>query len=265
MAYKCSFLDNETYIAQDVNDIFARITSGGVVFADTGYTIGDLNNTQAMIATEGVVRDTNSCKVVKTDGAYKVSKGACFMNDGSAIIFDDAGYELEVEDGVLNYVYILRNNAANSIEVVVSKYPGDENSIPLAEIDRYGCVYDRRKYAKSKLDLTTYASTRKFTVNFIKCKPTTSDTVTVDMGDGAFSYLIVWDGERTYNNSRETRYASAKNLIELQDGEFVTLSIGMREGQYDERLYCKKDGQYLHFYLTNPYPWADYTLNLGLL
>ena len=140
MAYKCSFLDNQTYIAQDVNDIFARITSGGVIFTDTGYTLGDLNAVQSGVTSGGVTRDTNSCKVVKNGNTYKISKGACFMNDGSAIIFDEDGQEIEITPNMENYVYLKRNVMANTINVVVSDAEGDEDTIPLAKIAENGTI-----------------------------------------------------------------------------------------------------------------------------
>ncbi|MBQ7985925.1 MAG: hypothetical protein IJ304_01500, partial [Clostridia bacterium] len=164
MAYKCSFLDSQTYSAQDVNDIFARITQGGVVFTDTGYTFGDLNAAQESTVTGGVTRDTNSCMVVKDGDTYKISKGACFMNDGSAIIFDEDGQEIEITPDVINYVYLVRNLVANSIDIVVSEAQGDADSIPLAEIDEDGNVFDRRKYARAKVDLATSGNIKNFTV-----------------------------------------------------------------------------------------------------
>lgn len=265
MAYKCSFLDNETYIAQDVNDIFARITSGGVVFTDTGYTFGDLNSAQSETVTGGVTRDTNSCRVVKSSNTYKISKGACFMNDGSAIIFDDDGQEIEITDGVMNYVYLMRNSVANSIDIVVSKFAGDENAIPLAEIDDNGNIFDRRKYAKAKVDLATGSNVRNFTVNFTNCLSNASETVTVDVGDGAFSHLIIWGGEMEYNQTTQKREANGRNLIELKEGAEVRLNIGRLDGIENELIYFKKDGRKIHIYLLKATNTAKYTINIGVI
>lgn len=265
MAYKCSFLDNMVYNAQDVNDIFARISNGGVVFTDTGYTLGDLNDTQSRAVGEGVTRDENSCRVVFEDGVYKISKGVCFMNDGTAIIFDASGQEIEIIPEVTNYVYLYRNAVGNSIDIVVSEYKGDENSIPLAEIDKKGIIHDRRKYARAKVDASICGNIKNFTVNLTECKVSTSETVTVDMGSGDFYYLIMWDGESVYGSSTEVRVADNKNLIELVEGEEVALSIGKRAGYHNEYLYCMKDGQKLHIYLSGPIPNGEYTLNLGVV
>lgn len=265
MAYKCSFLDSETYSAQDVNDIFARITSGGVVFTDTGYTLGDLNTVQTEIATDGVTRDTNSCKVVKDGDVYKISKGACFMNDGSAIIFDDDGQEIEITQGVNNYVYLSRNVVANSIDIVVSETAGDEDSIPLAEVEEHGYILDRRKYAKAKVDLATSGNIKNFTVSFSKCTSKTSETVIVDLEEGDFSYIIMWDGRMTYTSANVGRVANGRNLIPLVEGEDVRLSIGPPADGETEGVYCRKDGQKIHIYLQGTNTGAEYTLNMGVI
>jgi len=265
MAYKCSFLDNETYIAQDVNDIFARITSGGVVFTDTGYTFGDMNATQSGIASGGVTRDTNSCKVVKDGDIYKISKGACFMNDGSAIVFDEEGQVIEIIPGVVNYVYLERNVVANSIDIVVSETEGSDDSIPLAEVAENGTINDRRKYSRAKVDLATGGASKDFTINFSNCLAGKSETVTVDVGDGAFTHLIIWNGEMSYLDSYQNREANGRNMIKLKEGKEVMLIIGRYDGETKELVYIKKDGQRIHIYLLKPTTSANYTLNIGVI
>lgn len=265
MAYKCSFLDNEVYVAQDVNDIFARLTSGGVVFTDTGYTFGDLNATQSQTAEGGVTRDTNSCRVVKNGDTYKISKGACFMNDGSAIVFDSDGHEIEITSGSMNYVYLDRRIETNSIDIVVSELPGDESSIPLAEINEKGEIFDRRKYARAKIDLQAGGKLRELSVEFSQCDSDSSETVTIDMGDGDFNYAIMWEGSRTYSDSTHHREANGRNLIALEEGSEVRLSIGRFDGEEKERLCFKKDGQLLHIRLLKTLSKAKYNLNLGVI
>lgn len=265
MAYKCSFLDSETYSAQDVNDIFARITSGGVIFNDTGYTIGDLNYTQSNVVTGGITRDTNSCKVVKNGTTYKISKGVCFMNDGTMINFDEDGYEIEITPKIKNYVYLRRNVVANTIDIIVSETQGDADSIPLAEIDEKGNVYDRRKYAMAKVDLATSQKFKNFTVNIPKSSNPTTGTVTADLGEGAFSYITVWSGTRTYNDEIHARVPNGKNLVELIDDVDVRISIGDNLGQKTEEVYFKKDGQKVHVHLKSATTGAEYVLNMGVV
>lgn len=266
MAYKCSFLDSEIYIAQDVNDIFARITSGGVVFTDTGYTFGDLNEAQSNTVSGGVTRDINSCLVIKSGDTYKISKGACFMNDGSAITFDEDGQEIQIIPGVVNYVYLMRNIVQNAIEIVVSQEIWDEDSIPLAEINENGIVYDRRKYAKAKVDLATCGKIKNFTVEFKGITSTTSETVTVDLEDGAFSYVILWGGKRMYHGIENNRVSTWNNLLTLaDDGEEAFMTIGPYEGGQNEDVYFRKDGQKLHIYLTKTVYGEEFTFNMGVI
>lgn len=265
MAYKCSFLDNQVYTAQDVSDIFARISHGGVVFTDTGYTLGDLNAAQNSAVTEGVVRDENSCKVIKENDVYKISKGACFMNDGTAIIFDDEGVEIEIVPETKNYVYLYRNTPKNSIDIVVSSNPGGENCVPLAEVDILGCIHDRRAYAKAKVDTLACGAIRNFTVYFSDTVPSESETVTVDMENSNFSYIVIWGGRMEHLDSYEYRISTEENLVELIDGEDVAIHLGEYRGMVDEIMHCTKDGQYLHIYLSSPHPGGGYTLNLGVI
>ncbi len=265
MAYKCSFLDNETYIAQDVNDIFARITSGGVVFTDTGYTFGDLNSAQSGMVTGGVTRDINSCKVTKDGNIYKISKGSCFMNDGSAIMFDEDGQIIQVIPNVENYVYLKRNVMKNTIDIIVSETIWDENSVPLAWISKDGELYDRRKYARAKVDLATCGNVRNFTVQVPMAETVTSDTVTVDLGDGAFSYVILWDGKVTDWGDEYHKVASGRNMVPITDGEMVKIYIGISEGAKNELVHCLKDGQKLHIYITGTSRGEEYVLNMGVI
>ncbi len=265
MAYKCGFLDNDIYSAQDVNDIFARITSGGVVFTDTGYTFGDLNSAQSSVVSSGVTKDANSCKVVKSGSTYKISKGACFMNDGSTIIFDEDGQEIKITSGIVNYVYLARNLAGNTIDIVVSSKAGDEDSIPLAEISQSGEITDRRKYAKAKVDLATSAEARNFTTIYQQCATGTSETIISDLGDGAFSYLIVWSGSVSAGNTYQNREACGKNLIPLVEGTEIMVPLGRSSADETEQLYIKKVGQTIHSYIRRATAGAKYTLNMGVI
>ena len=264
MGYRCSFLDNTAYTAQDVNDIFARIVSGGVVFTDTGYVLSDLNEALAQTVGAGVTRDVNSCKVVKEDGVYKISKGACFMHDGSSVVFDENGVVIDIEQGVTNYVYLKRNDMDNTIDIVVSRAWGDENTVPLAYIDASGEIHDRRAYAKAKVELLTASNIRNCDGN-IKCIGTTSETVSVDMGDGQFSYVIIWGGETKLGSEVQERVSNGKNLIELAEDSLVYVGTGRHLTDNQELLNITKKGQCLEFYLERATPYAEYTFNMGVI
>lgn len=266
MAYRCSFLDNEVYSAGDVNDVFACLTSGGVTFCDTENTLSDLNAALAEAVGAGVLADGASCKVIRDGDGYKISAGACFMNDGSVIIFDEDGQSIEVFEDIKNYVYLERNEVANSIDIKVSALPGGEGSIPLAEIDEAGEIYDRRKYAHSKVMLGAANTLKNIDLEFLDCPWDTTETVTIDIGNGNFSYIIIWGG--TYlsqSGKKENRVPYGNNVIELTDGVEKHSIIGRTENLPVEYVYFKKNGQYVEIYLTEALTKGKYNLSIGVI
>ena len=154
MAYKCLFMDNGVYTAQDVNDAFSNIISGGV----SGYPLGlnavaDLNGAIAELVSGGVNYHGTDCLVTKSGGIYKISRGVCFLNDGSQIVFGEDGYVISHEDGVYEYVYLERDVLHNAVNVIVSGTSGGQDTIPLAEIKADGSIVDRRRFSKAKISL----------------------------------------------------------------------------------------------------------------
>ena len=78
MAYKCLFMDNGVYTAQDVNDAFSNIISGGV----SGYPLGlnavaDLNGAIAELVSGGVNYHGTDC----------LGNPALFANHFTHIVF----------------------------------------------------------------------------------------------------------------------------------------------------------------------------------
>lgn len=266
MGYKCGFLDNQTYTAQDVNDIFKRVSWGGVSFYDTGDTISDLNEAGAQLADEGVIMEnTDSCRVVLKDGKYLISPGFCLMHDGSSITFDEEGYEITPVLDVKNYVYLLRNDSVNSIDIVVSETAGDEQSVPLAEIDDKGNIYDRRKYAKAKVQLGREKGIRSYTLNFYESRGDISETITIDLGDGDFSYVILWGLRAIYLGNDHKRVPTSKNFYELIEAEPIKISVGEFIGDGREMIHITKDGQFLHVYLTRVVNGGSHIVDIGVI
>ena len=197
MAYKCLFMDNDIYTAQDVNDAISNIVSGGV----SGYPFGnsaiaDLNTAIAELANDGVDYRGTDCLVVKVGGRYKILKGACIMNDGSQIIFDVDGYEISHEAGVNQYVYLERDVLHNTINVVVSQTSGGQDTVPLAEIDANGDIWDRRRFASAKVSLLAQPQNIS-----VKKRLTTAQLQAnnvVDFGFSGWEYLICKRGELNF-------------------------------------------------------------------
>ncbi len=217
MGYKCTFMDNDIYYAKDVNAMFANLTSAGVVLADSGNLLSDLNAAVSQVTSEGVQDFPDSCKLMLVDGVYKIGEGVCFMPDGSTITFDENGYEISPIADSVNYVYLKRNDTMNTIDVVVSDVAGGADSVPIAEIDEAGIIYDKRKYSRAKVRLNQEAQVR----NFVCTIPGgILGGVVLDVERGDFSRLIF--NKVSYNDGGVLRecYPLRHDIIKFnQDGD----------------------------------------------
>jgi hypothetical protein len=191
MAYRCLFMDNDVYTAQDVNDAISNITSGGIC----GYPLGngamtDLNAAIAELANGGVNYKGTDCLVVNNGGTYKVSAGACIMNDGTQIIFDSDGYEITHAPGEYEYVYLERDVLHNRINVVVSEEAGGEDTIPLAEIKENGTIIDRRSFATAKISLAAEPKNISITTR-LQFTVAWHGNYSYDLGFNGWKYIII--------------------------------------------------------------------------
>ncbi len=217
MGYKCTFMDNDVYYAKDVNAVFSKIVSEGVVLKDSGNVLSDLNDATAEVVSEGVQSFPDSCRLTLTDGVYKIGEGVCFMPDGSAITFDADGYEITPLKDKKSYVYIKRNDTMNTIDVVVSEEAGGDGSVPIAEIDLDGTIYDKRQYSTAKVRLCQEAEVRNFTMQ-IEGEPNT--VFEIDVENGNFSRIIINEC-KIYNgdNLVYRTYPAFHNCLDIVDEE----------------------------------------------
>lgn len=214
MAYKCLFMDNGIYTAQDVNDAISNIVSGGV----SGYPFGidavsDLNTAIAELANGGTEYKGTSCLVVNIGGTYKISEGVAIMNDGSQIIFDSAGYEISHQSGVYEYVYLERDVLHNTINAVVSGEAGEIGTIPLAEIKADGTILDRRRFAKAKISLSAEPQNISISKR-LQFEVPGNGRYSYDLGFNGWKYVIV----RTGYNAQTGSWAYT-DVLELNDNE----------------------------------------------
>ena len=253
MGYKCLFMDDSIYTAQDVNDAISGIISGGVSNYPLGTdAISDLNSAIAQMIGGGVQFMDTSCLVVNDGGTYKISAGACFMNDGSQIVFDEDGYGINHTPNKYEYVYLERDVLHNRINVVVSEESGNEGTVPLAEIKQDGTILDRRRFAKAKISLTAEPQNIGVTKHISSVDTRAFD---VDMGFNGWRYIIY-----DLTNSRE--YADM-GCLELSDGS-TTRCFPMRntDGYYDSRVIVTRNGSILHFEDTNIPPSAAFDIDI---
>ncbi|MDD6735738.1 MAG: hypothetical protein PUE13_05435 [Clostridiales bacterium] len=219
MGYKCSFLDDASYTAQDVNDALGHIAGGGAAFTDTGDTLDDFNTTLSGITGAGT--QLCGCAVTESGGVYKIGAGTCFMEDGSQITFDSDGYVIEPIENKKSYVYVSRNQVGNTIDVVVSETAGGDGTVPLAEIAAGGGITDTRSYARAKvLLLAAQASpSRSFTVN--RQLFHAGDSINVGYSD--WRYIIVHNLNFAHVGSDD--YSCTYLAMDLSDGESHEIPI----------------------------------------
>ena len=168
--YSTFFVNNKTYGADDINKVFAHLTTQGVsLYKDTGNPLIDLDTAMSNLVNPGIDSyNTNSCKVVSAgNGYYKISKGCCWMPSGSCVIFDDDGYVFELNfldsagtKGTTCYVYLRQGGAesegvSNDINIIVSGEAPTATDMPLATISSAGAITDKRTYSRAKIAVPT--------------------------------------------------------------------------------------------------------------
>ena len=208
MAYKCLFLDNDVYTAQDVDDAISNICADGI----SGYPFGEsalggLNTAIAELAAQGVSYKGTSCLLVNNAGTYKISQGAAFMYDGTQIIFDSDGYVITPQEGVKQYVYLERDVLHNTINVVVSQQAGGQDTVPIAEIAANGAITDRRRFASANIGIM--AEPKNISVQLrIAEDVSPHSSIDIDVGFNGFKYII-------------GRIATGTHYFKIEDGETI--------------------------------------------
>ncbi len=195
MSYKFTFANNDTYGAEDLNAVTARLVSSGVAdsFEDgVPYNLSALNDMGTILYTDGVVPEsTENLRVTLKDNEILIAPGTAFFKDGAVMEITDGGHTIPYTPGTQLYVYLY-----NDLKKSNRCYPAAENLMPegdfvlLAEIGADGSVTDRRTYAKGKLP--GYASSALYTikiedeVKIIDGKPESKTYIL----DGKYSHLL---------------------------------------------------------------------------
>ena len=167
MSVVYSFMDDCAYGADEVNQVFSKLTTEGVSlfnYTDGSNPLVALNDAVAGFITPGVeLYNIDACKVTydEENEKFTIGVGNAFMIDGSSITIDSDAYDITEEvlaqrklsDGDV-WVCFYRNIPNNSIDILVEasdeKY-NSEYSVPLAKISVDNLVSDNRKIAKTKV------------------------------------------------------------------------------------------------------------------
>ncbi len=233
MAYKCMFMDNAVYSANDVNEVFSKLASEGtVLFCDTGAVMEDLNSAVSNFASSGVTANPDSCLVVRTDDGYMISEGECIMEDGSMIIFSDGGEAVEIPENTDCYVYLVRNEEGNTIDILVSEEV-QIRGICLAHITAGGVITDKRIFSVLKC---SYPGANMYASGTVSGAVMPGAIIEVDTGFTGFKYLLYSDGtSRNYDLI----------AVDLSDGEYHLVRY---QNQYGSEFgNVKKQGSKLFF------------------
>lgn len=261
MGYKCSFMDNQIYSAQDINERFSMMFTSGVSLGESGNVLADLNGITEEIVTSGVLPD--ACRIEKTDSGYKISAGTAIMEDGSAISFDAEGYEFSAESGVYSYVYLVRNEPQNTIDIVVSQVLPEGEYVPLGEITQDGNVLDRRKYANLKINSYQSDTLRNFEKSFSYADSYAGETY--DLENGNFSYVIIWSGKYYSTGNTRVVYSSDRDILPIEDGQELKIIMVDDSGYTRFVFWAKKNGQLLETRIDPANSRADYEISFGII
>ena len=203
MAYKSSFLDGETYGAEDINGITQKITGSGVspFLTKETYNPSDLNSLTKELVEAGTSID--GLKVTLEDGIAKISKGMGFFSSGATIEVDDDGAELEIISGKTNYIVAEHNEETNIISFMTSpSIPTDTEYvyvILLAKISSSGDVTDLRTHAKSKIVTVGRNDIKKITLSNVTFKD--DETIYIpDFDYSRFNYMFTIVQNSAYQN-----------------------------------------------------------------
>ena len=222
MSYSYSFVSNNVYGAESINEITKRLVTNGVedMFEDgVPYNFSHVNTISKNISAMGVIPENNtSLKVIdngKTGDEYTltISEGTAFFDDGSTITVYDGGEILPYIRGQKNYVYLHRdlNLNKNMPKVTTSAPEGD--FVPLAEISEDGTVTDTRIFAKGKLPgyMSDYNNAKKIETHI------ENGECIVDLGGNNYKLITICAfaraGGREGNNFISSTLIADKKLV----------------------------------------------------
>ncbi len=226
MSYSFSFVPNNVYGAQDINEITKRLVTSGVedIFEDgVPYNFSHINTISKNISTMGVIPEENTSLKVTNNGKVNdeytvtIAEGTAFFEDGSTITIYDGGETLAYTYGQKNYVYLHRdlNLNRNMPKVTLTEPEGDY--VPLAEIAEDGTVTDKRVFAKGKLPgyMSDYNNTKKIEVTLDK------GYGEIDLGGTNHKCLTCFVWEQIVENREDFLYPRYSAMFFINNGKIL--------------------------------------------
>ncbi|MEE0944888.1 MAG: hypothetical protein UIM24_05500 [Clostridia bacterium] len=196
MGYKCSFLDNEIYGADDVSAAFSRLLSSGVLPYPQTETVTDALNYLTSEVVGSGVSEFGGLEVTRTETGAKVLQGAAVFESGVSVVVDSEGATVDFEDKTAVYIYFIYYPEFNSVLLKVSEEVPEGDTVVLAYIDATGKITDQRSYAKAKVAINTSNIYHDFSIHHSRYtrfyENATSDSQTVyTMPHNGFRYLLL--------------------------------------------------------------------------
>lgn len=232
LAFTYSFVDNEVYGTDDINDITRCLTGAGVApfVAKDSYSVSDLNALTKEVATAGVSLDGCKCIAYNpgtTEMTVTVGAGIVFFDSGVRLMIDDDGYSLPVSPNTDGYVLAYFSPTLQRVDVIFdTKLPSTGEYVVLAEVEADGNLRDKREFTRSKI--ATIGSNALIERSFVTMENTLVEingeklytaAYIPDVDLSRFNYALLIYGELTQNAKPPTMC-----LYDLR-GETLPVSI----------------------------------------
>lgn len=197
--YKYGFFDNQLIGVDHLNEITARLVSGGVsaVYSGADFNVSEINNSNMAMLTGGVVPegDFNLKVTALGNGKYLINPGLCFFDDGTSMKILSGGEEIAVPVGTKRHIYLTSDQ--NRMECYVEALENQKQSgqfVYLAVIDEGGTITDKRTYARGRLP-GFYASSDGLEVNITETYTEgVYSAFEIPVGEGNFKHLCITGG-----------------------------------------------------------------------
>ena len=225
MGYKCSFMDNVSYTAEDLNQIDVNLMAIDDSEHHTSFEsntiigVDDMNSITANIIDKGISCGNPVMGATISGDNVIISQGTAFFSDGMTMKIDSNGVSLPYSAGKKYYLYY--NKTQNIAEPRCSEeYPDEGESIEyikIAETSATGVLIDKREFASMKNPslLPNNYNTISTSLHFDNLPDSRTEEKRIQLG-GAYKKMLFKGG---YSDYVYIDFSNENNYFYLQDGE----------------------------------------------
>lgn len=205
MGLHYSFVDDESYGTEDINNITGELTGAGIAPFPTkdSYSTSDLNGLTSALVGSGTSLDGCKCTYSAENGTVTVAQGIIFFGNGTRLRVDEDGYSVGVTNGAAGYVYAVCNTAVQTAEIkFAAALPASGDYVALCQLTADGNIYDKRVFARSKV--ATFGTNATYEFAFTDETVTESGSgcsIVLPVNAGKFNYIVTTNShvDKTYN------------------------------------------------------------------